>query len=512
MKIVKNIIFEFLAFIALFLSFEILKNRFNSIEWILGVGLVYLGVYILVEVFQKVFKVRREDNLVPILLKLLVPFYTLKVIDSELYKRNIYYILGIMFSILIVTLLEYKYKKKYYTKNIFSFENLENICIVIFPFYFLKTGSIKIIYILLFLLVRKVYIKKGMKIKKEIKVTYILLILLSLVLIITSTLNPIGYKGVAALKNIFLWMFYIFIFFQFVEDKIDYNSVFLVGTISLTIFYTPLFINWMSLNYKLEGVRLGTFIDITQTGVILGLLSILFLFYICYRREIELVPYLIINFIFLLLTGSKGPFLLTIFFSILVIYIFIETNKILYVVSSILLALLLYNSNITAIERLKSDAGSTAARKLLYKESFEQFLNKPILGNGQGTYLEIAKEKSKAKLEKIMNDSNQRAENIGAYEAYEILWYTHSNPLELLRGSGIFSFAFYYSFISYIIFLLYKYYKKSTDKLCLLGLFSLLYFEIYGLIDNVIIYERLQLISFYIIFLSLNRIFKYDKL
>lgn len=512
MKIVKNIIFEFLAFIALFLSFEILKNRFNSIEWILGVGLVYLGVYILVEVFQKVFKVKREDNLVPILLKLLVPFYTLKVIDSELYKRNIYYILGIMFSILIVTLLEYKYKKKYYTKNIFNFENLENICIVIFPFYFLKTGSIKIIYILLFLLVRKVYIKKGMKIKKEIKVTYILLILLSLVLIITSTLNPIGYKGVAALKNIFLWMFYIFIFFQFVEDKIDYNSVFLVGTISLTIFYTPLFINWMSLNYKLEGVRLGTFIDITQTGVILGLLSILFLFYICYRREIELVPYLIINFIFLLLTGSKGPFLLTIFFSILVIYIFIETNKILYVVSSILLALLLYNSNITAIERLKSDAGSTAARKLLYKESFEQFLNKPILGNGQGTYLEIAKEKSKVKLEKIMNDSNQRAENIGAYEAYEILWYTHSNPLELLRGSGIFSFAFYYSFISYIIFLLYKYYKKSTDKLCLLGLFSLLYFEIYGLIDNVIIYERLQLISFYIIFLSLNRIFKYDKL
>lgn len=512
LKSIKNITFEILAFLTLFLSLEILKKPLNSTGWIFGVGLVYLGNYVLVEIFQNIFKVEKKNNIIPILLKFLVPFYTLKVINSELYKRNIYYILGIFLSVLVIALLEYKYKKKYYTKKIFTFENLENMCIAIFPFYFLKTGSIKIIYILLFLLVRKVYMKKGMKIKKEIKVTYVLLILLSLVLIITSILNPIEYKGIAALKNIFLWIFYIFIFFQFVEDRIDYNSIFLVGTMSLTIFYAPLFINWMSLNYKLEGVRLGTFIDITQTGVILGLLSILFLFYICYRKEIELVPYLIINFIFLLLTGSKGPFLLTIFFSILVIYIFIETNKILYVVLSMLLALLLYNSNITAIERLKSDAGSTAARKLLYKESFEQFLNKPILGNGQGTYLEIAKEKSKTKLEKIMNNSNQRVENVGAYEAYEVLWYTHSNPLELLRGSGIFSFAFYYSFISYIIFLLYKYYKKSTDKLCLLGLFSLLYFEIYGLIDNVIIYERLQLISFYIIFLSLNRVFKYDKL
>lgn len=502
MKIVKNIIFEFLAFIALFLSFEILKNRFDSIEWILGVGLVYLGVYILVEVFQKIFKVKREDNLIPVLLKLLVPFYTLKVIDSELYKRNIYYILGITFSILIVTLLEYKYKKKYYTKNIFSFENLENVCIVIFPFYFLKTGSIKIIYILLFFLIRKIYLKKGIKIKKEIKRIYILLLLFSLTLVVTSILNSIGFKGIAALENIFTWIFYIFILFQFIGDKINYNNIFLTGIVSLTIFYAPLLINWMASSYRLEGVRLGTFIDITQTGVILGLLSILLLFYACYEKKIEIIPYLLINYIFLLLTGSKGPFLLVIFFSLIIIFIFSKVNIFLYVISSTIVTLLLYNSDLTAIERIKNDAGSTAARKLLYKESFEQFLNSPILGNGQGTYLEIATERHKLELEKIINKPNKTPEEVGIYEAYGLLWYTHSNPLELLRGAGIFSFIFYYSFISYIIFLFYNFYRKSEDKICLLGLISLLYFEIYGIIDNVIIYERLQLISIYIVFLN----------
>lgn len=501
MKSIKNITFEILAFISLFLSLGTLKNRFDSIEWILGVGLVYLGVYILVDVFQKNFKVKSEDNLVPILLKLLVPFYTLKVIDSELYKRNIFYILGIIFSILIVTLLEYKYKKKYYTKNIFSFKNLENICIVIFPFYFLKTGSIKIIYILLFLLLRKMYLKKGIKIKKEIKIIYILLILFSLILVVTSALNPIGFKGKVALENMFTWIFYVFILFQFIEDEINYNNIFLTGIVSLTIFYAPLLINWMASNYRLEGVRLGTFIDITQTGVILGLLSILLLFYACYEKKIEIIPYLLINYMFLLLTGSKGPFLLVIFFSLVIIFIFSKIKIFLYMISSTLVTLLLYNSDLTAIERIKNDAGSTAARKLLYKESFEQFLNRPILGNGQGTYLEIATERHKLELEKIINKPNKTPEEVGIYEAYGLLWYTHSTPLELLRGAGIFSFIFYYSFISYMIFLFYNFYRKSEDKICLLGIISLLYFEIYGIIDNVIIYERLELISTYIIFL-----------
>lgn len=502
MKMIKSITFEILAFIALFLSFEILKKPFNSIGWIFGVGLVYLGVYILVEVFQKSFKTKREDNLIPILLKLLVPFYTLKVIDNELYKRNIYYILGIFFSVLIIILLEYKYKKKYYTKDIFTFENLENICITIFPFYFLKTGSIKIIYVLLFLLLRKIYLKKGIKINKETKMIYILLIIFSLVLIVTNILNPIGYKGVEALKNIFLWIVYIFVFFQFIDKKINYSNIFLTGIVSLIIFYTPLFINWMMTNYMLDGIRLGTFIDITQTGVILGLLSIIFLFYICYKKDLELVPYLIINYLFLLLTGSKGPFLLVIVFSLVIIFIFSKVNIFLYIVSSTVLALLLYNSDLTAIERIKNDAGSTAARRLLYKESFEQFLNSPILGYGQGTYLEFAKERHREELEKVLNNPNQTSEEVGISQAYGLLWYTHSNPLELLRGSGIFAFIFYYSFISYIVFLFYNFYRKSKDKIYFLGLICLLYFEIYGIIDNVIIYERLQLISMYIVFLN----------
>ena len=57
MKIIKNITLEILAFLTLFLSFEILKKPFNSIEWSFGVGLVYLGNYILVEIFQNIFKV-----------------------------------------------------------------------------------------------------------------------------------------------------------------------------------------------------------------------------------------------------------------------------------------------------------------------------------------------------------------------------------------------------------------------------------------------------------------------
>lgn len=266
----------------------------------------------------------------------------------------------------------------------------------------------------------------------------------------------------------------------------------------------------MNVSYRFN-IRIGTFIDITQTGVILGLLNILFIFYVLYKKNLELILYLLTNSIFLFLTGSKGPFILSLLFSIIIFSLFIKINKLFYIGISLFLIIFLYNSNLFVIERIKNDGGSTDVRKLIYEESFKQFLNKPFLGNGQGTYLELASLNHEKVLKEIDKQKMTREESIIEL-AYDTLWYTHSNPLELLRGSGIFSFTFYYSFISYIIFLFYKYYKKSADKLCLLGLFSLLYFEIYGLIDNVIIYERLQLINFYIIFLSLNRIFKYDKL
>lgn len=510
MKNIKIISFEIIAFISLFLSFEFFKKSSFEITYLLGVILLYLGTYILVEVFQKILKVKTENNLIPFLLKIIVPFYTLKIIDKELYKKNIYFILGILFSIIIISILEYKYKKKYYTKKILTFENLENICIVFFPFYFLKTGSIKIIYILIFLFLRKIYIEKRIEIKKETKIIYIILLLFIVVLIITSFINPIGHKGIGALKNIFFWIFYLFIFLQFINSKIDYNNIFLITIISVNIFYIPIFIHWQELNYKFKGIRLGGFIDITQTGVILGLLSILYLFYICYKKEILLIPYLIMNFIFLLLTGSKGPLLLVIFFSLIILFLYLKIKTIVYFMSSILIILILFSNDLTFVKRIKNDDGSSAARKLVYKESFQQFLNRPILGNGHGTYLEIAKERHKKELVEAIEIKNKTSKEVGIMEAYGRLWYTHSNPLELLRGSGIFSFIFYYSFVSYIIFLFLNFYKKTKDKIYYIALICFLYFEIYGIIDNVIIYERLQLINMYIVFL--NILYYYNNL
>lgn len=507
MRVLKNILFEILAFISLFLSLEIMKTKFNSIEWILGIGLLYFGNYILIEVFQKNFKIETKNNLLPIFLKILVPFYTLKILEKDLYKRNMYYLMGMICSVLIILLLEYKYKKENYTKEILTFDNLERVCICLFPFYFLKTGSIKIIYILIFLVFRRIYLERKFEIKKDIKIIYGLLSFFILILLITSVINPIGFKGKAALEHIFTWIFYIFVFFQFIYRKIDYKNILLVTLSSLTIFYAPLFINWIKFGYRINGIRIGTFIDITQTGVILGLLNILLLFYICYKKEIELSPYLLINLIFLLLTGSKGPFILTVFISMIIISSFIKIKKGVYIISIVGMILFIYNSNLPAIKRIKNDRGSTAARKLIYKEGFEQFLKRPILGNGQGTYLEIANKKHKLELEKVVKIQNPTAEQRGIYEAYGLLWYTHSNPLELLRGSGIFAFIFYYGFIGYILSRFFNFYKKSKDKIYLLGLLSLLYFEIYGIIDNVIIYERLQLISVYIVFL----IYSYSK-
>lgn len=507
---VKNIGIEIIAFIGMIISFKILNLQQNSILLIGGVGLIYLSNYLIVSIFENIFKVQKENNIIPILLKILVPFYTLKVINNVMYKKNIYYILGTIFSILVILFLEYIYRRQFYTKKIFNFDTIENICISIFPFYLLKTGSIKIIYILLFLLIRKIYLKRSIHIKKEVKVIYILLILFSLTLGISCVFNDIGFKGIAALKNIFMWIFYMFIFVQFMYEEIDYKNILLTVVSSTLIFYTPFFIKWMNASYRFN-IRLGTFIDITQTGVILGLLNILFIFYILYKKNMELVPYLLINFIFLILTGSKGPFILTLLLSIIIFSVFVKINKLFYIGISLFLVIFLYNSNLVVIKRMKNDGGSTGARKLLYKESFRQFLDKPILGNGQGTYLEVASLNHKKELEEIDRKKITREQSI-MKSAYNTLWYTHSNPLELLRGSGLFSFAFYYSFVGYLVFLFCRYYKKSADKLSLIGLFSLLYFEIYGVIDNVIIYERLQLISFYIIFLSLNRVFKYDKL
>lgn len=507
---VKNIGIEIIAFIGMIISFKILNLQQNSILLIGGVGLIYLSNYLIVSIFENIFKVQKENNIIPILLKILVPFYTLKVINNVMYKKNIYYMLGTIFSILIILFLEYIYRKQFYTKKIFNFDTIENICISIFPFYLLKTGSIKIIYILLFLLIRKIYLKRSIHIKKEVKVIYILLILFSLTLGISCVFNDIGFKGIAALKNIFMWIFYMFIFVQFMYEKIEYKNILLTAVSSTLIFYTPFFIKWMNVDYGFH-VRLGTFIDTTQTGVILGVLNIYFIFYILYKKNLELILYLLINFIFLLLTGSKGPFIFSLLICMIMFVIFYKINKLFYIVASLMLIFFLYNSNLMVIKRIKNNGGSTAVRKLLYKESFRQFLDKSILGNGQGTYLEVASLNHKKELEEIDQKKITREQSI-MKSAYNTLWYTHSNPLELLRGSGLFSFAFYYSFIGYLVFLFCRYYKKSADKLSLIGLFSLLYFEIYGLIDNVIIYERLQLISFYIIFLSLNRVFKYDKL
>lgn len=507
---VTNISLEIIAFMGMIISLKILNTQTNPLLLVGGVGLIYLSNYLIVNLFENIFKVQKENNIIPILLKVLVPFYTLKVINNVMYKKNIYYILGIVLSTIIILFLEYIYRKKFYTRKLFNFGTFENTCISIFPFYFLKTGSIKIIYILLFLLIRKIYLKRSIYIKKEVKIIYILLILFSLILGISSIFNNIGFKGIATLESIFMWIFYMFIFVQFIYEEVDYKNILLATISSTMIFYTPFFIKWMNVSYKFN-IRLETFIDITQTGVILGILNIIFVFYILYKKNLELIPYLLINFIFLILTGSKGPFILALLFSVFIFSMFIKVNKLFYVGIGLFLFISLYNSNLVIIKRMKSDGGSTGIRKLLYKESFRQFLDKPILGNGQGTYLEVASLNHKKILEEIDQKKMTREQSIMKL-AYNTLWYTHSNPLELLRGSGIFSFIFYYSFISYIIFLFYKYYKKNLDKFCLIGLFSLLYFEIYGLIDNVIIYERLQLISFYIIFLSLNRVFKYDKL
>ena len=487
-----------------------LFSKEKEIYSIPAIILLYILNYFYVENMKKITEI--SNNILAIILKILIPFYSLKIILHKNYKDLESVLVMLCCSMVILYIDKNKILSNYNLKKIKKKTNIYIILeflISLLPLYLLKTGSIKILPIMFIVFIYRLIIKKEKNIK-EVRVLDIVFSIFFLVLIISSYYNGILYIRMEILERILFPFFILLMIIQFRLSIKEYKNIIFVSLVSVNIFYLSLFQEWIVLGGGYH-YRLGSFIDITQTGVILGILQILLLFYILAEKKWIILFLFIINFNFLILTGSKGPLLLSLLLSIFMGIILLKKRaRLLYILTWIIFVFFLINTDIAkGISRLKTDDGSTAVRKYIYLEAFKQFKEKPILGYGLGTYKDVALQRNQNFLVTTQKKGHLEKEEVLRRAACYLI-YTHSNVLELARGSGILSVVFYYCFIVYLFYLNIISYLKTKNKRLLIGIFSLIYFEIYGMIDNNIIYERLQTINFYILSLIIIYIF-YDK-
>ena len=95
---------------------------------------------------------------------------------------------------------------------------------------------------------------------------------------------------------------------------------------------------------------------------------------------------------------------------------------------------------------VSSDNNSVNERKRYYKQSFETFLQNPILGIGIGNW--------------EIKSTQTDAENI---LGYTVPYHAHNDYLELLAETGFLGFTFFYAIIMISLFVLYKRIKVYDD-------------------------------------------------
>ena len=322
---------------------------------------------------------------------------------------------------------------------------------------------------------------------------------LAILFVFFGFLSSIGAYSVsdtlAKVRTMFLVVLLSMCIFKYIvdEDKLDFalNVYVWAGTICAM---------YLLLNTNIgSDVRIGRVIgDINLVGISLAIANTIALYLLFTdKRKCHIVQIIIMGIV-ILLTGSRTAFAIFVVSIILVIYAtaFVRKWKFRYVLLATILIIIagliiwhlimtvpaLYNSlGIRVVSFLQIQRGersvineqSTQTRRTLAKQALAWFEEKPILGNGIGSF--------------PMYNATALG---GKYE------FSHCNYTEILSGEGIIGFILYYGIFAYALCI--GLFSKVKSKYNII-LIALVIEYIVGDIGLVVYYEKVTWITIAII-------------
>lgn len=383
-----------------------------------------------------------------------------------------------------------------------------NLIVVLYPFFLIRRSRTNSI-IVIILITTFIYCVKNKKInlKIENKKIYILFTI-SFFFILSSLIgNTLGENAIENLKEYF---FYLLLFFSVLQIKIDSDVIFESEKVFYCSLFLPIIVIIVILietNFKFG--RISGFWNISTYSFMIGLFSVLSLYLLVYckkYRYLILMPFL---YGMVLFSGTRMIWLIT--FLLTFFILLISKNKKIYfgLILSLIIATTIFfkvrddnpiKYRIKTILHIKTEH-SSGTRLYMYEEAFEQFLMKPINGNGFSSYGIVGQDRHREEMKnKNLKDYWKKMEAYGFTRDH-----SHSNFFELLCGTGILGTISFYIANLYLFYLLIKNRIKNNKKIiCDIGILIFLFYHMYGISDVTLYMGRVTEIYFFIVGVIIN--------
>ncbi|BBA50399.1 putative O-antigen ligase [Fusobacterium varium] len=377
-----------------------------------------------------------------------------------------------------------------------------NLIIMLYPFFLIRrNGTDSLIHTIVILTFIYCIKNKKINLKKENKKIYILFIV-SFSFILTSLIgNSFGEHTIEHLNDYFFNLLLLFSIFQI---KINYKTIFEIEKVFYCSLILPIMIiSTILIETRFDFVRVSGFWNISTYSFMIGLSTIISLYLVMYCKKYKyliLMPFL---YGMVLFSGTRMVWLVTFILTIFVLLI--SKNKKIYLGLTLILIIIMgiffkikddnpIKYRIKTIAHIKTEH-SSSTRLYMYKEAFEQFLIKPINGNGFSSYGIIGQKRHKEEMEnKNLQDYWKKMEAYGFTR-----YHSHSNFFELLCGTGIVGTISFYISNLYLFYILIKNRIKNNKKvMCDIGILTFLFYHMYGISDVTLYMGRVTEIYFFV--------------
>lgn len=485
-----NKIFKVSLTVVAILFFCILLKSGVKVNNIIGVVGLYCSVYY----FMNLNSEEIEEFYLKEIMTVLIAYNLQKmgyVLYKEVYKNKLFLYTNIIMILAFIGLFLWNlYKNKK-----FSFKEIINLgyefLIISMPFYIVKGREKQALMLLFVIILAKMIHKKEYIFDKNLKKIYISIFFLILFCIISFIGNEITADQIKVSKKFIFNLLYFMIFCQIKLEPVNLKKVISIGISTSIIRIIPIIISF--LETKNFAIRLG-YENPNGWALEATIWSVCLLYLIIFEMRKEYTILYMLSILGVYLSGSRGGILVLILTNTgMLIYCYRNYTKklilIFFVVVSTVFFILNTNNRISQSIKLvkyeKKIDNSSQIRLIIYKEAFEQFKTSPINGIGFNGYRDYSIKRHKDELDKMDYVKNN------AYTQ----WHTHNNFLGILSYTGILGFISYLS----ILFFLFK--KLFSDKKYynILIIFSIMSYELYGIIEHPITFFREQLFFYFIV-------------
>ena len=384
----------------------------------------------------------------------------------------------------------------------------------LFPYVFLKSIVFKIIVLLAsFLFLFLLFKNKLYKLYKNWMVISfsLFLLILPILSIFSINFNESLWGGFERMEGVFYY-FYLFLFLlillYILRDNKTWKNIFISITISNILISSLAILQKFNINIGIMeyagriGGTLGNAAYLSSV-LLFGLIFLSFFFYRYKKYRIFSSIAIILNIIAIFISATRGS-LLALFFVILLSLLFsifkkgfLEKKKKI-ILSSILIIFVLFISSIfifkdfevikkveslRRISNISLSDSTSASRLVIWKYSFDSFIDKPIFGWG---------------LENFDDSFNKYYDNTISEEWFDR---AHNNYLDILITGGIISLLIYLIFIFFVFKLIYFLYKEEKIDFISWQIFTFGFLAY--LIQNIFIFDTLNTVIYLLFFIAL---------